>query len=158
MVYDNEEEQIWLDKLANNSSVYNNNITGGLNGIRISERSASNTIDNNTIANSYLAGIFLLNGTSKNTITSNTINNSNYALFILDQDLRILLGFAQDVNTDMSILKAVSSVNSKMEEIAELNDTRIELDSGQTRKAKSRRPVSELQLSANIVEDIDYPS
>ena len=83
----------------------------------------------------------------------------------LPKDLRILLGFAQDVNTNMSILKAVSSVNSKMEEkeiaelkkIAELNDARTD-ESEQTRKAKSRRPVSELELSANIVEDIDYPS
>jgi UDPglucose 6-dehydrogenase len=67
----------------------------------------------------------------------------------LPKDVRILQSFAEDVSTDMSILKAASLVNSKMEEIAELkemaelSDIPIELESG-TRQSKPTRKVSEL--------------
>ena len=86
IVHNNKENQIWLDKLANNNSVYTNNINGGINGIRVSDGSANNTITNNTIANSYSAGLYLLKGASQNTITSNTVNNSTNAVFIPDQN------------------------------------------------------------------------
>jgi UDPglucose 6-dehydrogenase len=80
-----------------------------------------------------------------------TIGGRPFGGRCLPKDVRILQSFAEDINTDMSILKAVSSVNSKMEEIAELkemaelSDIPIELDSGDTRKAKSTPPLSELQ-------------
>jgi poly(beta-D-mannuronate) C5 epimerase len=76
IVYDNKEDQIWLRKLANNNSVFSNNINGGLNGIRVSEESVSNTINNNTIANSYLAGIRIENDTSDNHLALNKLINA----------------------------------------------------------------------------------
>lgn len=80
-----------------------------------------------------------------------TIGGRPYGGRCLPKDVRILQAFAEDVNIDMSILNAVSSVNSKMEEIAklkemaELSDIPIELDSQQTRRGKSSPTVSELQ-------------
>jgi mannuronan 5-epimerase len=76
IVYDNKEDQIWLRKLANNNSVFDNNINGGLNGIRVSEGSVSNTINNNTISNSYLAGIRIENDTSDNHLALNKLINA----------------------------------------------------------------------------------
>lgn len=80
-----------------------------------------------------------------------TIGGRPFGGRCLPKDVRILQSFAEDVNTDMSILNAVASVNSKMEEIAELkemaelSDIPVEMDSGQSKKGKSTPPVSELQ-------------
>lgn len=61
----------------------------------------------------------------------------------LPKDVRILQSIAEDVSTDMSILKAVLSVNSKMEEMAEVSDIPIEFESG-TRQLKPLPQASEL--------------
>lgn len=72
-----------------------------------------------------------------------TIGGSPFGGRCLPKDVRILQSFAEDVSTDMSILKAVSSVNSKMEEMAELSDIPIEFESG-TRQLKPIPQTSEL--------------
>jgi mannuronan 5-epimerase len=86
IIYDNKEDQIWLRKLANNNSVFDNSINGGLNGIRVSEGSANNEISNNTITNSYLAGIRIENDTRNNHLALNKLRNAILVTYENDAD------------------------------------------------------------------------
>jgi mannuronan 5-epimerase len=76
LVYNNKgNSQIMLASVHDNK-VYGNNIRGGLNGIRVSDGSTHNTINDNTIMNSYKAGIHVFKNASDNLFISNKIVNA----------------------------------------------------------------------------------
>ena len=85
IVHNNKENQIWLDKLANNNSVYTNNINGGINGIRVSDGTVNNRIINNTIRDWSLSGIHNEGNKSDNYFAHNKLASAIIASNVTDK-------------------------------------------------------------------------